>query len=120
MLKIGAQNKVAKGHFIVKNDRGLHTRPCTEIVKCTTRFKSSIHLRHQKCHVNAKSILGILMLAAARGAKIHIEAEGEEEDLEAILRWCYAGPDIAKVFKAESETSEEIVGYPDFSIKFDP
>ncbi len=48
---------------------------------------------------------------------IYIEAEGEEEDLELILRWCYTGPDIAKVFKAESEISEETVGYLDFSIK---
>lgn len=48
---------------------------------------------------------------------VYIEAEGEEEDLERILRWCSTGPDIAKVFKVKSEVSEEIVGYPDFSIR---
>lgn len=80
MLKSEVQSTVVKGHFVVRNDRGLHTRPCTEIVKCTVRFKSTVHLRYQKCHVNAKSILGILMLAATKGSKIHIEAEGEDAE----------------------------------------
>lgn len=66
----------AKGLFIVKNDRGLHTRPSTEIVKCASAFKSDISLICQKIEVNAKSLLGILMLAAAKGSKIRIQATG--------------------------------------------
>jgi phosphocarrier protein len=70
-----------KGTFVVSNDRGLHTRPSTEIVKCATSFKSEIWLAYQKNRVNAKSILGVLMLAAAKGAKVVVEAVGEDADL---------------------------------------
>jgi phosphocarrier protein len=72
--------KKSKGTFIVGNDRGLHTRPSTEIVKCATAFKSEVILAYQKNRVNAKSILGILMLAAAKGAKITIEAIGVDSE----------------------------------------
>jgi phosphocarrier protein HPr len=66
----------AKGIFVVRNMRGLHTRPSTELVKCASGFKSEVKLVYQKQQVNAKSLLGILMLAAAKGAKIRIEAVG--------------------------------------------
>lgn len=68
----------AKGVFRVRNERGLHTRPSTEIVKCAAAFKSDVRLTYQKTEVNAKSLLGILMLAAARGARIVVTAEGED------------------------------------------
>jgi phosphocarrier protein len=77
--KAQAQAK-AKGCFVVGNDRGLHTRPSTEIVKCAASFKSQVHLYYQKNHVNAKSILGVLMLAATKGAKITIEATGVDAE----------------------------------------
>lgn len=80
MLKTSTKKGKAKGCFIVANDRGLHTRPSTEIVKCATHFKSEVRLVYQKNQVNAKSILGILMLAAAKGAKITIEAIGEDAE----------------------------------------
>lgn len=69
-----------KGGFVVLNDRGLHTRPSTEIVKCASGFKSEIFLSHQKNKANAKSLLGILMLAAAKGAKIAVEAKGADAE----------------------------------------
>jgi phosphocarrier protein HPr len=69
-----------KGCFVVANDRGLHTRPSTEIVKCATCFKSEVRLAYQRSYVNAKSILGVLMLAAAKGAKITIEAVGDDAE----------------------------------------
>jgi len=72
--------QIVKGIFIVGNDRGLHTRPSTELVKCASSFKSHIRLLYQDADINAKSLLGILMLAATRGARIHIEAEGEDAD----------------------------------------
>jgi phosphocarrier protein HPr len=70
----------AKGSFVVGNDRGLHTRPSTEIVKCATSFKSEVRLVYQKNQVNAKSILGVLMLAASKGAKVTIEAIGDDAE----------------------------------------
>jgi phosphocarrier protein len=74
-------DKRYKDYFIVVNEKGLHTRPSTELVKCATSFKCQVTLRYQNCIVNAKSLLGILMLAATRGAKISVEAEGEDAEL---------------------------------------
>lgn len=81
------KKNTAKGKFVISNDRGLHTRPSTELVKCATYFKSRVYLVYQKQSVNAKSLLGILMLAATRGAKIGVEAEGEdaEEAVQSII-----------------------------------
>lgn len=76
-----------KDSFIVINEKGLHTRPSTELVKCATGFKANITLLYQDFVVNAKSLLGILMLAAVRGAKIQVVAEGDdaEEAVKSIL-----------------------------------
>ncbi len=73
--------------FIVINEKGLHTRPSTELVKCASSFKSRVSLHYLDLSVNAKSLLGILMLAAVRGAKITIEAVGEdaEEAVKSII-----------------------------------
>ena len=68
----------SNGVFFVLNDKGLHTRPCAELVKCATRFKSKVFLSCRSYTVNAKSILGVLMLAAEQGAKVDIEACGED------------------------------------------
>lgn len=87
MTNTPLKKPVVKGKFVVSNDRGLHTRPSTELVKCASSFKSKVHLFYQKQSVNAKSLLGILMLAATKGAKIGIEAEGEdaEQAIESIV-----------------------------------
>lgn len=73
--------------FTVINDKGLHTRPSTELVKCATAFKARVTLQYGGVSVNAKSLLGILMLAAARGAKVVVEAIGDdaEEAVRSIL-----------------------------------
>lgn len=77
----------AKGFFIVINDKGLHTRPSTELVKCASRFKAQINLIYQDLVVNAKSLLGILTLAATRGSRIKVEAVGQdaEEAIETLI-----------------------------------
>lgn len=76
-----------KGIFVVRNDKGLHTRPSTELVKCATTFNADVKLTYQDSQANAKSLLGILMLAAAKGSRITVEAEGEdaEEAVASIL-----------------------------------
>ena len=87
LREIMSSKRKSQDAFIVLNDRGLHTRPSTELVKCASRFKSQVTLYYHDLSVNAKSLLGILMLAASRGAKIRIEADGEdaEEAVKAIL-----------------------------------
>ncbi len=79
--------KKASGRFTVKNDRGLHTRPSTELVKCASSFKSHVRLVCDRQEVNAKSLLGILMLAATKGTRIFVEAIGDDapEAVESIL-----------------------------------
>jgi phosphocarrier protein HPr len=77
----------AKDTFVVLNEKGLHTRPSTELVKCAATFKAQVTLVYHDMSVSAKSLLGILMLAAARGAKIRVEAEGDDAEaaVQAIL-----------------------------------
>lgn len=72
--------KTCRGVFTVKNDRGLHTRPSTEIIKCATNYRADVTLIFEKNNVNAKSLLGILMLAASKGSKIQVEAVGEDAE----------------------------------------
>ncbi len=68
------------GTFVVLNERGLHTRPSTELVKCASSFEAKITLFYRSHVVNGKSLLGILMLAAERGSKIRIEAIGSDAE----------------------------------------
>ncbi len=74
------KKSIVRGLIVVSNDRGLHTRPSTEIVKCASAFRSDVKLIYKKKEVNAKSLLGILMLAASKGAKINIVAEGVDAE----------------------------------------
>ena len=64
--------------FLIINEKGLHTRPATELVKCAQRFKSKVSLHNKGVEVNDKSVLEILMFAATSGSRIEIEAQGED------------------------------------------
>lgn len=79
--------KSIRSNFVILNEKGLHTRPSTELVKCASKFKSNVFLTLDEMTVNAKSILGILMLAASKGTKIEMEATGADaqEAIDAIL-----------------------------------
>lgn len=81
-----SKNVMINGMFVVLNDKGLHTRPSTELVKCAAGFNARIHLKYRNYVVNAKSLLGILMLAAEKGSKIGVEAVGDdaEEAIQAL------------------------------------
>ena len=64
----------------VVNKNGVHARPAAEIVKCAARFKSEITLVRDDLEVNGKSIMGVMMLAAERGAELTVRAKGADED----------------------------------------
>lgn len=66
------------GMLVIRNARGLHTRPSTEVVKCAVGFKADVKLYYQRCEANAKSLLSVVMLAASKGARIRIKATGED------------------------------------------
>jgi phosphocarrier protein len=60
----------------IKNRAGLHTRPAAMLVKLSSQFKSEIYLVKDGFTINAKSIIGVMTLAAEFGSKLTIKAEG--------------------------------------------
>jgi phosphocarrier protein HPr len=64
----------------VQNSLGLHTRPATLIVKLLQNSKSDVQFTHKKTTINAKSILSILTLAAAKKSQITITIEGDDAE----------------------------------------
>ncbi len=64
----------------VANRLGLHARPAAELVKIAYRFESDIQIAKDGTWVNAKSILGVMTLAAERGSELSIKAEGPDAD----------------------------------------
>jgi phosphocarrier protein HPr len=65
------------------NKLGIHARPAAEVVKTAGKFKSDITIVRDDLEVNAKSIMGVMMLAAENGATIALRAIGD--DAEAAL-----------------------------------
>jgi phosphocarrier protein HPr len=63
----------------IKNKLGLHARAAAKLVHTAARFKSDIKVKKGDEEVDGKSILGILLLAAGRGAVVTVRADGEDE-----------------------------------------
>ena len=66
------------------NKLGLHARASAKITQLAGSFQSEVWLSRNKLRVNAKSIMGVMMLAANKGSKINIETAGPDET-EAML-----------------------------------
>ncbi len=64
---------------VIKNKTGLHARPAAVLVQKANEFRSDIFLEKDEDRVNAKSIMGVMMLAAGEGTRIKIIASGEDE-----------------------------------------
>lgn len=67
-----------KREVIIKNKTGLHARPAAVFVQIANKYDSEISITKDNQKVNGKSIMGILMLAAEKGAKVIITAEGDD------------------------------------------
>ena len=67
----------AEGDFEIINALGLHARAAAQLVKTANRYKCEVELECDGQAVNGKSIMGVLMLAAAQGMKVKIRCEGE-------------------------------------------
>jgi phosphocarrier protein HPr len=65
----------------VVNRAGIHTRPAAMIVKLAAKFKSDIYLIRDGFSINAKSIIGVMTLAAEQGAKIIVKIDGQDEQM---------------------------------------
>jgi len=67
----------------VVNRLGLHARPATMLVKTASGFQSKVIIKKDELSVDAKSIMGVLILAAQKGSKLIIEVEGPDEEAAA-------------------------------------
>ncbi len=65
----------------IPNEDGLHARPAAKFVKLASRFKSEVWVEKDDEEINGKSIMGLMMLAAAQGSVIRISAEGDDADI---------------------------------------
>lgn len=70
---------MAVREFTIRNRLGIHARPAARLAKIANEFESTIRVMKDGLEVNGKSIMGIMMLAAAQGNVIQIEAEGPDE-----------------------------------------
>ena len=68
-----------KQEIEIINKLGLHARASAKITQLAAQFKCDINLLRNTRRVNAKSIMGVMMLAASKGAKIEIETSGDDE-----------------------------------------
>lgn len=60
------------------NENGLHARPAAEIARVASKFKSEITLTKDGVAVNAKSVMGVMLLAAECGSTIVVRASGDD------------------------------------------
>ncbi len=72
----------------IKNNAGLHARPSALFVQTTSKFNSEIKIISNGEEINGKSIMGLMLLAAEKGRKLKIVAEGNdaEEALAALKK----------------------------------
>ena len=64
----------------IVNNAGLHTRPAATIVKMASKYKCEFYLNKDGLHINGKSIIGVMTLAAEKGSQIVLTFDGEDEE----------------------------------------
>lgn len=63
----------------IVNEAGLHARPAAALVKTASKFQSDFYIHMYGYRVNGKSILGVMTLAAEKGAELELEISGSDE-----------------------------------------
>ena len=64
---------------VIQNKYGLHARPSAQFVEVASRYASDVFIVKDGVEVNGKSIMGVLMLAAEKGAELTLRADGKDE-----------------------------------------
>ena len=79
--------------FLIVNTLGLHARAAAQMVQTANRYQAEVLVEKDGQPVNAKSIMGVLMLAAAKGSQIRVSCEGAdaEEAMVSMARLIEAG-----------------------------
>ena len=75
---MGETKPTAKATANICNTRGLHARASAKFVKLASSFEAEIHVTRDGVTVDARSIMGLLMLGAGNGCSIEITAEGSD------------------------------------------
>ena len=70
---------MARADVQIVNKLGLHARASAKLTQVASSFKCELWLSRNGRRVNAKSIMGVMMLAAGKGAKVMIEVDGPDE-----------------------------------------
>ncbi len=70
---------MVSAEIAIINKLGLHARAATKFVTLASSFNSTINVKRGSRCVNGKSIMGVMMLAAAKGSQIEVTADGEDE-----------------------------------------
>jgi phosphocarrier protein len=65
--------------LVIRNQLGLHARACALFVKKAAQYKAQVMVSRDDLEVNGKSIMGVMMLAAGKGAKVLVEIDGPDE-----------------------------------------
>jgi phosphocarrier protein HPr len=66
--------------FTIRNKLGLHARAAAQLVQTANRFRADVMVSKDGVEVNGKSIMGILMLAAAQGSIIQVMVQGDDAE----------------------------------------
>ena len=76
-----------KNTLTISNKLGLHARASAKLTKLAGSFKAEVFMSRNGRRVNAKSIMGVMMLAAGLGSEVEVEVEGadEQQAMEAIV-----------------------------------
>lgn len=65
---------------IIENRNGLHARPAAMFVKISSRYRAEVWVEKDGERVNGKSIMGLMMLAAGKGSRLQVIAEGTDAE----------------------------------------
>lgn len=66
--------------IVISNKLGLHARAAAKLTQLASKFESEIFIARDARRVNAKSIMGVMMLAAGLGVKVKLEASGSDAE----------------------------------------
>ncbi|MBT9569282.1 MAG: HPr family phosphocarrier protein [Thiobacillus sp.] len=77
----------------IVNKLGLHARPSARLTQLASDFKSDVFMARNGRRINAKSIMGVMMLAAAKGSTVTLETNGddEQEAMDALVELISSG-----------------------------
>jgi phosphocarrier protein len=70
-----------KQNITIINKLGLHARAASKLVNCASQFESEVFIGRHGNRVNAKSIMGVMMLAASKGVELELEVDGNDEQI---------------------------------------